>query len=189
MNEEKLKALQEALDLKQRELDLLLAIDEIRDTVPEPVAMLTSIVELLAERLEAGFCLMFLRDRETGELELRAASDRTQCLGQWQSVITRELAEQAMRQDDVTIWDGLADVPAQPPRDLPVDGQLAAVPILVSADERLGALLLARSQRPFDAHDVQLLKTAEDLIDSAVIHWAWSTGMGPMGSRLPIASS
>ena len=66
MSEEKQRALQDALELKQKQLDLLKAIDEIRDTVPEPGAMLASIVNLLADRLEADLCLMFLLDRETG---------------------------------------------------------------------------------------------------------------------------
>ena len=41
--EEELEALQDALELKQRELDLITAIDEIRDTESEPVTMLTLI--------------------------------------------------------------------------------------------------------------------------------------------------
>jgi hypothetical protein len=86
---EKLKTLRDALDLKQKELDLIMAIDEIRDTVPEPAAMLTSIVNLLADRLEADLCLMFLLDRETGEAELKAVSDRNQRLGPLQQAITR----------------------------------------------------------------------------------------------------
>jgi adenylate cyclase len=155
--------------LMQRELEMVVAIDELRDTVPEPVAMLTSIVELLAERLEADSCLMFLLDRETGEVELRAATDRTQQLGRLQRIITPELAERAMRLDDVAIWNELEDLPAGSPLDLPEGMQLAAVPIYVGAQERLGALLLARSQAPFYPDEVQLLRTAEDQIDSAVI--------------------
>ena len=53
-SEEKLKALNAALALKQRELDLLMAIDEIRDTVSDPGAMLASITSLLAEELKVG---------------------------------------------------------------------------------------------------------------------------------------
>jgi adenylate cyclase len=168
-NEEKLKALQDALELKQRELDLITAIDEIRDAVPEPAAMLASIVDLLAERLEADICLMFLRDRETGEAELRAVSDRSQRLGQLQQVITRDLAEQAVGLDDVTVWEGREKLPVESLVDVPEDVQLVAVPIIMGTDERLGALLLARSQAPFGPDDVQLLRTAEDQIDSAVI--------------------
>jgi class 3 adenylate cyclase len=169
IHEDKPKALQDALDLKQKELDLVMAIDEIRDTVPEPVAMLTSIAELLAERLEADFCLIYLLDRETGALEMRAASDRRQRPGQLQPVVTPELAERAMALDDVTIWDGFKDLPAESLEDMPEGVQLAAIPIFVGADEQLGALLLARSQAPFGPDEVQLLNAAEDQIDSAVI--------------------
>jgi len=167
ISEEKLKTLRDALDLKQKELDLIMAIDEIRDTVPEPAAMLSSIVDLLADRLEADLCLMFLLDRETGEAELKAVSDRSQRLGPLQQAITRELAEQAIGLDQVTIWKGHKKLESL--ENAPENLQLAAVPIIMGTEERLGALLLARSQVPFGPSDVQLLKTAEDQIDSAVI--------------------
>jgi class 3 adenylate cyclase/GTP-sensing pleiotropic transcriptional regulator CodY len=169
MSEEKLKALQDALDLKQKELDLIMAIDEIRDTVPEPAAMLTSIVNLLADQLEADLCLMFLLDRETGEAELKAISDRSQEFSQLQQVITRELAEQAIGLDRITIWEAREKLPVESLGTLPENLQLAAVPIIIGSEERLGALLLARSRVPLDPNDVQLLKTAEDQIDSAVM--------------------
>jgi len=169
LTKEKLQALQGALDLKQRELDLVMAIDEIRDTASDPTTMLTSIVDLLANRLAADLCLMFLLDRETGEAELKAVSDRSQRWGQLQQVIARELAEPAVRLDHIAIWEGHDKLPAGSLANVPDDLQLAAVPIIMGTDQRLGALLLARSEVPFGPQDVQLLKTAEDQIDSAVI--------------------
>jgi adenylate cyclase len=168
-SEEKLKALLDALDLKQKELDLVMAIDEIRDTVPEPPAMLKEIVDLLADWLEADLCLIFLLDRETGEAELKAVSDRGQGFGPLQQVIPCELAEQGIRLDQITIWEGHEVLPAESLETVPGGLQLAAVPIIMGTEERVGALLLARSQVPFGPNDVQLLRTAEDQIDSAVI--------------------
>ncbi len=169
MDEDRIKALQDALELKQKELDLIMAIDEIRDSVPEPVAMLTSIADLLAERLEADLCLIFLLDRQTGKAALKAASDRSQRFGQLQPLITRALAQEAVALDKATIWAGHDKLPqgatVAPPENL----QLAAVPIIVGTERRLGAVLLARSHPPFGPHDLQLLETAEDQIDSAVI--------------------
>jgi adenylate cyclase len=169
MSEEELRALQAALDLQQKELDLITAIDEIRDTVPEPAAMLVAIVNLLADRLNAALCLMFLLDRETGEVKLTATSDQSEGLGPLQQVITQELAEWATGLDRITTWGGHEGLPVESLANVPEDLQLAAVPIILGSDERLGALLLARSRAPFGPNDVRLLKTAEEQIDSAVI--------------------
>ncbi|HDQ70784.1 MAG TPA: GAF domain-containing protein [Chloroflexi bacterium] len=52
---------------------------------------------------------------------------------------------------------------------LPADLQLAGIPIIMGAEQRLGAVLLARARRPFGADEVELLKVAESQIDSAVV--------------------
>ena len=169
MSEEKLRALQDALELKQNELDLITAIDEIRDTVLEPSAMLTAIVNLLAERLQADLCLLFLLDHETEELRLKAVNDRSQDFVPLRQAITHKLAEWAFDLDRIATWAGRERLPAESLAHVPENLQWAAVPIIMGADERLGALLLARPQVPFGPNDVQLLEIAEDQIDSAVI--------------------
>ncbi|MBN1995471.1 MAG: GAF domain-containing protein [Anaerolineae bacterium] len=169
MSKKDLKALQAELELTQKELKLTFAIDHIRDTIPEPAAMLTSIVNILADELQTDLCLLVLLDQETGKPELKAVNNRSKQLGRLQQVITRELAEQASQLDGVTIW--LADE-VLPPADLKQSWdklQLAAVPIIMNEHERLGALLLARAKPPFSPAEIALLKTAEDQIDSAVI--------------------
>jgi adenylate cyclase len=169
MSEESPKALREMLALKQRELDLTLQIDHIRDTVPEPSAMLAAIANVLTDQFQADLCLLCLLDRETGELELKAVISRSEQLGQLEPVITRELAERAVEADNIVIWEGSEVLAEEDLARLPGRPQLVAVPIIMGTDERLGALLLARSQPPFGPNDVELLKTAESQIDSAVI--------------------
>ncbi|MEA3341576.1 MAG: GAF domain-containing protein, partial [Chloroflexota bacterium] len=160
------KALRERIELKQKELDLTLAIDHIRDTVIEPAAMLTAIANTLTDHLQADLCLLCLLDRETGEVELKAINDRSEQLGLLGSATIQELATRAAEADDATIWEGNK---APPGSELPDGLQLAAVPIIMGAEKRLGALLLARSHPPFGPDDVELLRTAESQIDSAVI--------------------
>ena len=58
------------------EIDLLVAIDNIRDCAEGPGAMLSSIARLLVEALSAQVCLVFLLDRETSHLELSALCER-----------------------------------------------------------------------------------------------------------------
>ena len=170
------KALRGRLELKQKELDLILAIDHIRDTVPEPSAMLAAIANALTDHFQADLCLLCLLDRETGELELKAVNDRGERLGQLGSVLIHELTKRAVEASDVVLWEGskVLPLPTGKREELVLarltDGlQLAAVPIIMGAEERLGALLLARSQVPFGPNDVELLKIAEGQIDSAVI--------------------
>ena len=169
MNEEAPQALRARLDQKQKELTLILAIDHIRDTVTEPPAMLSAIANVLAGQFQASLCLLCLLDRETGALELKAVNDRSEPLGQLGSLITRELAQRIIEADDVVIWKSSDVLPESALAQLPDDLQLAAVPIIMGADKRLGALLLARSQPPFDSNDVALLQVAESQIDSAVM--------------------
>ncbi len=161
--------MQAELELKKKELDIIVAIDHIRDTASEPTTMLVSIVKLLADKLQADLCLLSLRDRETGDMELKAVHDGSENLGQLGQFVTRELAERIIELDSVTIWEGQEILPAEVLVNMPANLQLAAVPIIMGTKERLGALLLARSQPPFGPDDIQLLKTAEDQIDSAVI--------------------
>ena len=168
MSAETEKALHARLKLKQKELDLVLAIDHVRDTVIEPSAMLSAIANILADQFRADLCLLCLLDRETGKLELKAINDRSEQLGQLEPIITRELAERVVEAEDVAIWEGEDVLPELPQARLPSDLQLATIPIVL-VEERLGALLLARSHTPFGPDDVELLKIAESQIDSAVV--------------------
>jgi adenylate cyclase len=87
--------------------------------------------------------------------------------------ITRELAERVAATTQLVIWDGddIRSALSLDPELLPAQEtlQLAAIPIILGQDERLGALLLVRSGVPFDANDIALLKTAESQVDSAVV--------------------
>jgi adenylate cyclase len=169
MSQTELKTLQEELKLEQKKVDLILAIDHVRDTASDPAVMLTAIVNALTDHLRVDFCLISLRDRETGEMELKAINDQSRQPGKWGYFFTRELAEKAANLDGITIWDreslGLDSTSPQLPEIL----QLAAVPVIMGKDERLGALLLVRTQTPFSPNDVKLLGIAESMIDSAVI--------------------
>ena len=168
-DKETMGALRGRLALQQRKLDLMLKIDNIRDTVPEPSAMLAAIANVLTDQFQADLCLLCLLERETGELELKAFTNRGERLGELEPIITRELGERAVRADDVVIWEASKVLPGADQAQLPPGLQLVAVPIIMGDEERLGALLLARSQPPFGPVDVELLKTAESQIDSAVI--------------------
>ena len=179
----------DGLELTRRQLDVVLAIDRLRDTAPEPSTLLTSIVKLLADKFQADFCLLCLLDRETRELELKSVSERRGHMSRASPEAVRSLAWQVLEAGDVVIWQE-NDLPpawhALAVEDtesamfaLPYEsheasaqalgsGQLAGVPVCLG-EERLGVLLLARSEAPFTQGDVVLLKAAESQIDSAVM--------------------
>jgi adenylate cyclase len=71
--------------------------------------------------------------------------------------------------DEIAIWEGHDVMPAEFLAQGKEGLQLAAVPIIMGNEERLGALLIARSEPPFGSGELRLLDRAEDHIDSAVI--------------------
>ncbi len=161
MTNKDLAVLQEKLELKERSLDLVLAIDHIRDTAPDPTTMLATIVNVVAEHLRAELCTIALINKETEQVELKAIYDRSL---QQRQLITLDLAKEAAYLEQINIWHKTNKGDTWPD-----NLQMAAVPIVMNEDERLGSLLLARIATPFTTNDVKLLDIAESMIDSAVI--------------------
>ena len=158
-------ALQQELETSKHALRLIQEIDLIRDTKPEPIAMLSAIVNLLANEMKTELCLLALHNQETGNMELKAVHKRDGLSDQLVERITRELAERILQMDSVTRWSGKQLFPQQTELQ---DWQITAVPIIMGENERLGVLLLARP-RPFTNQEIYLLGIAEDQIDSAVM--------------------
>ncbi len=158
-----------SLELEEGKLRMLTSIDHIRDTLPEPSAMLTAIAGILADQFQAELCLLCLLDRENEDLELKAMIDRGERFGQFEALITRELAARVVEADDIIVWTGSDVLPESVLAQLPENLHMAATPIILGEDHRLGALLIARTDRPFSDQDVELIKIAESQIDSAII--------------------
>lgn len=169
MSQESIEELRAQLQLERKKLELIEAIDHIRDTSPNPATMLTNIVNVLTDHLHADFCMLSLLDRETGEPELKAINDRSQEFGQLSQAITREMVKQAANISEVTIWDGAILFSEEVLAGFAKAPMLAVVPIIMGEKQRLGAMLLARVQERFSPDDLDLLRTAESQIDSAVI--------------------
>ncbi len=167
-----IETLRRQIEKQRRQLDLIQAIDYVRDTLPEPTAMLSAIANVVAEHLQAELCLLCLVDRDTGDLELRAVNDRRGSLSALEPLITRELAQRVLRDvlpGKVVVWEASKVLPSSVVDTLPSGLQVAAVPIVMGSDERLGTIILARSTFPFESDDVELLQVAESQIDSAVV--------------------
>ncbi len=166
MGQKDIAAIEDALKLKCRELDLVLAIDHIRDTAADMASMLTAIATSLADHFRADICLIALIEKDTGVVELKAVADRGGQNDLPQLIMSR-LAEKAILLDRIAIWGKDALQPGA--THLPATLHLAAAPIITDKDERLGAIVLGREGPAYDASDVTLFETAESMVDSAVI--------------------
>jgi adenylate cyclase len=169
------ETLRASLEQKEAALELIMAIDHARDALPEPSAMLSAIANVVTDRLQADLCLLCLLDRETGELELKAVDDRGDQLNRLDPLVARELAAWVIESGGVALWEGGEVLPVPGRVELSDGLDLAAIPIIMGAEDRLGAVLLARSRgrareaRPYGPGDVELLRIAESQIDSAVL--------------------
>jgi adenylate cyclase len=123
--------------------------------------MLSGLTRVLVDHFRADICLLCLLDRETGELELKAIDDRHDLFRRLGADRARGMLERVLEVQDQILVERLSKAGA--------GIHVAAAPIIMGRDERLGALLLAREQPAFGADEVTLLETAESQIDSAVI--------------------
>lgn len=161
--------LQQELHLKQRQLDLIMAIDRVRDTMPEPSAMMTALVNVLTEQLQTDLCCICLREKETGELALKAIHDRHKQFGQIRADIFQKIEAKIAASPEVLVLKK-DQVPLQL-RELPDIGEQVTTAVISIAmkNKPLGMLVFARIGKSFEADDITLIKTAESQIDSAVI--------------------
>jgi len=162
------KTLARQLELKQRELDLILAVDAVRDGGTAPPAMLAAIVSQVAARFDADLALLCLLDRDTGALELKVVDEHRRREHHLDSATLRPLAEQALQAGAVRVWHGPEVKDAL---GVPADAaalQMVSIPIRLE-DEPLGLFMLARFRAPFTPDDLALLQVAESQLDSAVV--------------------
>jgi class 3 adenylate cyclase len=157
------------LEQSQKKLDMWVAIDKIRDTAPDPTAMMSSIADLLATTFETNLCLLAIVDQETREPEITAVKDRDNLFAKLGTEGAEQLAERAMEAETIRTWKGDEALKGIDAGELPDQLEVAAVPIVMGPGEKLGAMLLMRTGSPFEQAEIDLLETAESQIDSAVV--------------------
>ncbi|HID65348.1 MAG TPA: GAF domain-containing protein [Anaerolineae bacterium] len=155
--------LEQKLAQKEKELELILAIDRICDATADVGEMLSAVVEVVAGSLEADLGLASLVNEETGAVELQAVDDRAGVSGRLGQELVQQMLERA------TALDGVSSLESLPELREHGLGHLLAAPLAIE-DRRLGALLLLRGERAFTAADVDLMRAAVGQADSAVMH-------------------
>lgn len=175
MEAQDIKKLQQQLALKQKELDLILAIDDIRDMMSEPSTMMTALAGILARQIDATLCGICLVERDTQRLILKAVSDRSGQFGYLDSESLHELHTCTTGSQDIFVWSGDDIPPLLQSRYVSEDVCIAVVPICLNG-ERLGLIVLTRTGTGFGPDDIELIKIAESQVDSAVIQaWEYHT--------------
>lgn len=140
--------------LKQKQLDLLIAMDAARDSVDEgsdPMMMFRHIVRILKVYFEAEAACVLLVDVKTGETELIAA------IGMPQDMAI-DLAREAMTFEN--------------PQALSSSAWQHTLGLRIFIDREktvAGGIVLARNEAPFSDDLLELAKLAESQIDSAVV--------------------
>ncbi len=165
MDDQDQNTLREKLVMKQKEIDLLVAIDRLRDESPGPGAVLSGIARLLVETLSAQVCLIFLLDRETSNLELAAICERCDWYDDASQEVLGNVAQEALLSSATSVW----PAGTMPLSGLPAGVHNMAVPITFGEDQKLGVIVLARAGAPFGDTETELVSLAENQIDSAII--------------------
>jgi adenylate cyclase len=143
---------QMALTQKQRELDMLLKLDGVRDTLNEegdPQAMFDALVTFLRAWFAADGCALILVAETSDDVELFAASGIPEQMA-------HELCRAAM---------GLSGIR---PLHHPPWKYMLGVQIILG-EYPMGGLVLARNTEPFSDDDHNMLTLVESQLDSAVI--------------------
>jgi septum formation topological specificity factor MinE len=73
---EDIETLKKKLAQKEKELEIILAVDRIRDDTTGMQELLSSIVQVVTDYLDADLYLISLVREESGELELKMVDDR-----------------------------------------------------------------------------------------------------------------
>ncbi len=153
--------LQNLLKWKNRSIDLMREIDRIRDNVEDEEELAAAGLGRLVESADVDLGLIFQRDDETGELQLRATVDRAQA---GNDAVMSRACELASRALSLASGKSVEDESTQP------DGSVThylALPLRVGR-AGLGALILATLGKKFVPEAKELIDNAVSQIDSAM---------------------
>jgi adenylate cyclase len=144
------------LALRNRQLDLMLELDRLRDAIDDEVALFTQAIALLGKAIPADLILAASLDADTRQLDVRALLDRASLLDRIETQALRAMLDRA------------SELAA--PQQLIINHNtwhVLAAP-LRPQHESLGALLMINATQPFAPDDLALLTVAAAQLDSAL---------------------
>lgn len=139
---------------RNRELEAIRRIDELRDAAKDEGTLLGGFSALIGEYLSASLCLIFIEDPREAELLLRGITDRYALLPEQLADI--RLSIDALKQKRTLSSTNVADL------------QIIAMPLQIQGD-RLGVVVVGREQE-FDDNAIRMLEVLAAQMDSALVH-------------------
>ncbi len=153
----------------QKALDIVLAIDHVRDAASGPLTIFSGIAHVLCDQFQADVCLLYVMDRETSELELRVIQERDQSWRDAAGMLSTVCVHEVLQRGSATqVWEAKDILPPTMTTQLPPTFRMAAIPVELEG-RPLGVVLLGRNTPPFEASEVALMEIAESQMDSAVV--------------------
>lgn len=143
---------QRALDQKTRQLQLVMKLDEVRDSLrdeDDPQFMFDDLVLLLKKWFEADACAIMLVEETSDEVELVASEGVPE-------TIAVDLCRKAMEKPGIK---AMTDAPWP---------NMLGVQIILD-DFPMGGLIIAREKQAFTDDDKSLVELVESQLDSAVV--------------------
>lgn len=139
---------------RNRELEAIRRIDELRDAAKDEGTLLGGFSALIGEYLSASLCLIFIEDPREAELLLRGITDRYALLPEQLADI--RLSIDALKEKRTLSSTNVADL------------QIIAMPLQIQGD-RLGVVVVGREQE-FDDNAIRMLEVLAAQMDSALVH-------------------
>lgn len=160
--------LRKQLAFHKKALDVVLAIDRVRDVSPGPAALFSGLAHVLCDQFHVDVCLLYVMDRETHAFDLRVVQERDQSWRDTAEALSETRIRDAMHEDEISLWEAADVLPPDMASKFPATFRMAAIPVFMG-EKPLGLILMARNAPVFDEQEVQLMRIAESQVDSAIV--------------------
>ncbi len=160
--------LRKQLEFNQKALDIVLAIDRIRDVSPGPAAIFSGLAHVMCDHFHVDVCLLYVADREMGTFDLKVVQERDQTWRDTATALSETRIRGAMHEGEIALWKAADVLPPDLASKLPPSFRMAALPVFMD-EKPLGLIMMARNTPPFEDQEVDLMRIAESQIDSAIV--------------------
>jgi class 3 adenylate cyclase len=160
--------LRKQLAFNEKALNIVLAIDRIRDVSPGSAAIFSGLAHVMCDHFHVDVCLLYVKDRETGTFDLKVIQERDRTWRDTAAALSETRIREAMHEGEISLWEAADVLPPDMASTLPATFRMAALPVFMD-EKPLGLILVARNAPIFDEREIELMHIAESQIDSAII--------------------
>jgi class 3 adenylate cyclase len=146
------------MDHKIRTLEIINAVDSVRDGTKNTQEMMARVLEMIHRYIPTEVSAAVVRNERTGKDEIVALTDRAK--SKCSKKLIQEMADTCMR--------SMKDCPGQASGGFIRNSYV--MPIIFGENKVFGSIVLINKKEGFSDLDIELLHSAEDQIDSALEH-------------------